>query len=966
MNKNKEPKGRKNSSSSDLPRINTKRIWKNKKDDIDRKKIHFTNNLLSPFPETPASPLSPVEDGSDRSDSESSRIIIEEEDDVEIDSEDEKTSTPFSRFVRSVSKIFTSSPSSPSKKKRKSSNFSVVSSSSSISSLDESPSPSPSSSPSGKNRKRNKSKTRRRSSFMQKKFGKWKNSSGGSVVPSTTPKQKVLCRICEDMIDFDDYPEHSAKCHIRKKLSGSEAKVNERLRRIKQSINKRIEMGNEGKMRELTESEMEVVPSIIAIAMGASAVSFNLQGKEQLLQVLEQIKDIRKKTPPVRVLHSKNGKVRIAETIPTYLDRLFLFTQKKINIIDRWEEVGRPKRNYGRVTINDFEILGLITRGAFGRVFLSQKKTTGDIFAMKVLEKYEITRKNKRDDVVKERELMVLAENPFVVKMYYSFEGKRFWYIAMEFCPGGDLFSVLCQEQFFSPIRTRRVIAELAVALDYLHSRGIIHRDLKPDNILIDRDGHMKLTDFGLSEVGKLNDVEMYRNNHFVQERLVRTQSIFSQLKRTDNTFNKTQQENDDEQKQDKKEKNRKKRKNQRNGSEFADDRHGSLEKEDGVFQIPVMTSTNYGTFSREFQDFSVSDFSPRSSMLFINDDNGESTTTTRNTRQRTSSRSSLAASGEKKGSDNERTFQGTPDYLAPEILKGKKHDHCVDYWSLGVMMFEFLIGYPPFSADTPDEIFHNILEGDINWPVNLELYDIPEDAIDLVKRFLTRDPSKRMGKHGIKEIRKHPFFKGVDWDHLLTEETEFTPKMKSELDLSAFEQRKDYFQHDPSNDLQMIEKDRQDSFIEPSDPSEDYLDIKRRKKRQQQQPTKRKTININNRNRISSEKMNFRTSFGFFEGDDDERDQEHDEEFLRNSHILNARFSYQNIPALLEMNHREFRDFSSDFHQQHHQFEEEQEREDMMIDDSDEEDEEDENEEEIIEDEEHRIEENKRGKRKR
>ncbi|KAG0607460.1 hypothetical protein M758_8G030600 [Ceratodon purpureus] len=161
-----------------------------------------------------------------------------------------------------------------------------------------------------------------------------------------------------------------------------------------------------------------------------------------------------------------------------------------------------------RTTIDDFEIIKPISRGAFGRVFLARKRITGDLFAIKVLRKADMIRKNAVESVQAERNILISVRNPFVVRFFYSFTCSENLYLVMEYLNGGDVFSLLRNMGCLEEDMVRVYIAELVLALEYLHGLGIVHRDLKPDNLLIARDGHIKLTDFGLSKVGLINSTD--------------------------------------------------------------------------------------------------------------------------------------------------------------------------------------------------------------------------------------------------------------------------------------------------------------------------------------------------------------------------------------------------------------------------------------------------------------------------
>ena len=124
---------------------------------------------------------------------------------------------------------------------------------------------------------------------------------------------------------------------------------------------------------------------------------------------------------------------------------------------------------------------------------------------MKTLRKRAMIDKNLVEQVMAERNILASAENPYVVKMYQAFQNESSLYLLMEFLPGGDCASLLENINYFDEDMARLYIAETIMALDYIHSLGIVHRDVKPDNLLISADGHIKLTDFGLSLPGMLD-----------------------------------------------------------------------------------------------------------------------------------------------------------------------------------------------------------------------------------------------------------------------------------------------------------------------------------------------------------------------------------------------------------------------------------------------------------------------------
>eukprot|EP01017_Pseudomicrothorax_dubius_P032796 TRINITY_DN4330_c0_g3_i4.p1 TRINITY_DN4330_c0_g3~~TRINITY_DN4330_c0_g3_i4.p1 ORF type:complete len:334 (-),score=98.66 TRINITY_DN4330_c0_g3_i4:378-1379(-) len=128
----------------------------------------------------------------------------------------------------------------------------------------------------------------------------------------------------------------------------------------------------------------------------------------------------------------------------------------------------------------------------------------------------------------------------------------------------------------------------------------------------------------------------------------------------------------------------------------------------------------------------------------------------------------------------------GTPDYIAPEVFSQKGYSELVDWWSVGVILYEMLVGYPPFFSDDPSTTCQKIL----NWRRHLAIppeANLSPEATDLIKRLLT-DAGERLGLHGIEEIKAHPFFGGVDWRRIREKKAPYIPSIKSEIDTSNFD----------------------------------------------------------------------------------------------------------------------------------------------------------------------------------
>jgi serine/threonine protein kinase len=355
-------------------------------------------------------------------------------------------------------------------------------------------------------------------------------------------------------------------------------------------------------------------------------------------------------------------------------------------------------------SIDDFSLVKLISKGAFGKVWLARKRTTGDLFAIKQLKKSTMMRKKMVDSVLNEREILVRTDNPFVVKLFYAFQSQKYFYLVMEYLIGGDCASLLENIGYFDEHMARIYVAETVLALEYLHAHGIVHRDLKPDNMLITAQGHIKLTDFGLSTI-----------------------AFFE-------------------------------------GSATSEDQQEPLHGAD--LSLPSASSSS--SSSSGASPLTQSSPSPSSPLASTE----------------TSSPSTTTSSGEQQD-----RVVGTPDYLSPEALMGTGYGASVDWWALGVILFEFLTGIPPFNDETPDLIFRNIVNLDIPWPRVPD--EMSEQAHDLIKRLLTLKPDKRIGAvGGADEVKAHPFFDGLDWDTLLFNQNIFVPAPRSETDTGYFSPR--------------------------------------------------------------------------------------------------------------------------------------------------------------------------------
>ncbi|XP_053100146.1 microtubule-associated serine/threonine-protein kinase 2 isoform X3 [Hemicordylus capensis] len=136
----------------------------------------------------------------------------------------------------------------------------------------------------------------------------------------------------------------------------------------------------------------------------------------------------------------------------------------------------------------------------------------------------------------------------------------------------------------------------------------------------------------------------------------------------------------------------------------------------------------------------------------------------------------------------------GTPEYIAPEVILRQGYGKPVDWWAMGVILYEFLVGCVPFFGDTPEELFGQVISDEIAWPEGDEA--LPPDAQDLIGKLLRQNPMERLGTGSAFEVKQHRFFKDLDWNGLLRQKAEFIPQLESEDDTSYFDTRTERYQH--------------------------------------------------------------------------------------------------------------------------------------------------------------------------
>ncbi|XP_028765476.1 serine/threonine-protein kinase 38 [Neltuma alba] len=384
----------------------------------------------------------------------------------------------------------------------------------------------------------------------------------------------------------------------------------------------------------------------------------------------EQMKNLQERRERRTILEKKLADADVSEEDQ---NNLLKFLEKKET------EYMRLQRH--KMGVDDFELLTMIGKGAFGEVRVCREKMTANVYAMKKLKKSEMLRRGQVEHVRAERNLLAEVDSNCIVKLYCSFQDDEYLYLIMEYLPGGDMMTLLMRKDTLTEDEARFYVAETVLAIESIHKHNYIHRDIKPDNLLLDKYGHLKLSDFGLCK--------------------------------------------------------------------------------------PLDCST------LQEDDFSVGQNA-----------NGSTQNDERSAPKRTQQEKLLH------WQKNRRTLAystvGTPDYIAPEVLLKKGYGMECDWWSLGAIMYEMLVGYPPFYSDDPMSTCRKI----VNWKSHLKFPEearLSPEAKDLISKLLC-NVNHRLGSNGAHEIKAHPFFGGVEWDKLYQMEAAFIPEVNDELDTQNFE----------------------------------------------------------------------------------------------------------------------------------------------------------------------------------
>ena len=285
---------------------------------------------------------------------------------------------------------------------------------------------------------------------------------------------------------------------------------------------------------------------------------------------------------------------------------------------------------------NYFEFLYIIGRGGFGKVWKVRLKKNNELFALKEMSKAKVIDRRSEISIMSERNLLSKLHHSFIVNMYFAFQDFYNLYLVMDLLTGGDLRFHIAHKKIFTEDQTKFFIANMLLALDYIHSQNIIHRDIKPENLVLEKNGYLRITDFG---VAKINE------------------------------------------------------------------------------------------------------------------------------------------------KDNSSETSGTPGYMAPEVILVQNHGPPSDFFALGVIGYEFMLGYRPYLGRGRKEIKNLI----ISKQAKISREELPDDwsenSRDFINLLLQRKPKKRLGYNGVNEIKEHPWMKDIDFDLLYNKKIEapFIPPIDKE-----------------------------------------------------------------------------------------------------------------------------------------------------------------------------------------
>ncbi|XP_074268988.1 protein kinase PINOID 2 [Silene latifolia] len=409
-----------------------------------------------------------------------------------------------------------------------------------------------------------------------------------------------------------------------------------------------------------------------------------------------------------------------------------------------WEAMRglRKQAAGGRVGLEHFRILKRVGGGDLGNVYLCQIRNpaVGAVpcyYAMKVVDREALAIRKKLGRADMEKEILGMLDHPFLPTLYAEFEASHYSCLVMEFCSGGDLYALRLRQPLrrFSISSAKFYGAETLLALEYLHMMGIIYRDLKPENVLVREDGHIMLSDFDLSlkcdVVPKLLKQQKLPSSS--SEKNTTTSTTYVRCSTPSCTTTPIQPVL----------------------SCFST--HKKRDKKSPTRTTTIRERANGGRIDSEDEE-TEDDVHNAQSQVFDTE---------------------LVAEPINARS---KSFVGTHEYLAPEVLSGLGHGSAVDWWTFGVFLYEMLFGRTPFKGESNEKTLMNILKQPVTFPrMNLgsaKEYEEMMKVQDLICKLLVKNPKKRIGSlKGSNEIKRHDFFKGVNWALIRSVSPPLVPK---------------------------------------------------------------------------------------------------------------------------------------------------------------------------------------------
>mmetsp|Transcript_8381 Transcript_8381/g.8345 ORF Transcript_8381/g.8345 Transcript_8381/m.8345 type:complete len:927 (-) Transcript_8381:171-2951(-) len=447
------------------------------------------------------------------------------------------------------------------------------------------------------------------------------------------------------------------------------------------------------------------------------------------------------------------------------------------------------KFNQYIMDINHFTYSRQLSKGAFSTVYLAKRKDNGKYCAIKMMNKAFIREKDMVGQVLRERSILssIAISNSklsqMFVLMFSAFQTKKNLYIAMEYVQGGDCLSMLTSMVKFSEKVARHCIAEVCMAVKYLHEHGVVHRDIKPDNVMITSRGHIKLTDFGLAAPWRREGTAAATEN---------SSPVSTSSKEDENVH--VNSENSDNKKSS--HSNNDKKSTNTSESKLS---HSSEEKNSGSHG-KSSTDKSSLTYDRKSSNSTGSEERGRNGPSQSNDIYARGAGSVSMHYQSSESEQSLWLERSQQGGGmllpEQLNTEGTSDsslvfrragasilmksavagnylYASPEIVMQTGYDHTVDWWAIGVLLFHCLSGVTPFIGDSQESTLNNIALVVINWSA------LPAGVSESGKRFiealLVFQRSQRLGYESGDKVLQHEYFMDIDFNRIFNGSGPFT-----------------------------------------------------------------------------------------------------------------------------------------------------------------------------------------------